>query len=193
MPIPFRFLCLAAGAALALAASAAPVGFKIDPEHTYPSLEFPHMGISVWRGKFTKTSGRVVLDRAARGGTVEVRVETASIDFGHPKMAEIAATDDWLDVAKYPAMTYKGALRFTEDTPTAVEGNLTLRGVTRPLTLKINSFKCIDHPFFKREVCGADAEGDLDRADYGMTLFTDDNMGKLHLRIQVEAMKEGLF
>lgn len=184
---------LAAALALPFAAAAAPESFKMDSEHTYPSLEFPHMGISVWRGKFTKSSGRVVLDRAARTGTVEVRVDTSSIDFGHAKMREIALTDDWLWVAKYPAMTYQGDLRFTEDTPTSVDGRLTLRGVTRPLTLRINSFKCIDHPFFKREVCGADAEGDLDRADYGMTLFTEDGMGKIHLRIQVEAMKEGLF
>lgn len=188
-----RRLALAAALALPFAAGAAPETFRMDSEHTYPSLEFPHMGISVWRGKFTKSSGRVVLDRAARTGTVEVRVDTSSIDFGHPKMREIALTDDWLDVAKYPAMTYQGELRFSGDTPTGVEGRLTLRGVTRPLALRINSFKCIDHPFFKREVCGADAEGDLDRADYGMTLFTDDGMGKIHLRIQVEAMKEGLF
>ena len=185
----------AALAALPLAALAAPENFKIDPDHTYPMLEFSHMGISVWRGKFTKSEGRVVLDRPARTGSVEVRTQTASIDFGHPKMHEIAIADDYLDVAKYPVMTYKGKLRFTDDTPTAVEGDLTLHGVTRPLALRIDSFKCIDHPFFKREVCGAEAEGELKRSDYGMTLFTDGDFGfdKLKLRIQVEAMKEGLF
>ncbi len=188
-----RRFALAVALASPFGAAAAPESFKMDPDHTYPSFEFPHMGISVWRGKFTKSSGRVVLDRAAHTGSVEVRVDTSSIDFGHPKMNEIAVTDDWLDVAKYPAMTYKGELRFSGDTPTSVEGQLTLRGVTHPLTLRIDSFKCIEHPFFKREVCGADAEGDLDRADYGMTAFTEDNMGKFHLRIQVEAMKEGLF
>jgi polyisoprenoid-binding protein YceI len=187
-------LLAAVAAMMPLAVLAAPENFKIDPEHTYPSLEFAHMGISVWRGKFNKSEGRVVLDRAARTGTVDVRVQTSSIDFGHPKMREIAITDDWLDVAKYPVMTYKGTLRFTEDTPTSVEGELTLHGVTKPLTLRIDSFKCIDHPFFKREVCGADAQGELDRADYGMALFSDDLLGKtIRIRIQVEAMKEGLF
>jgi len=185
---------LAAALALApLAALAAPQNFKIDPEHTYPSLEFSHMGISVWRGKFDKTEGRVVLDREARTGTVEVRVQTASIDFGHPKMREMAVSDDWLDSAKYPVMTYKGTLRFAGDTPASVEGDLTMRGVTRPLTLRIVSFQCIEHPFFKREVCGADAEGELNRADYGMTLYSDGDLGKIRMRIQVEAMKEGLF
>jgi polyisoprenoid-binding protein YceI len=185
----------AAVAMLPLAVLAAPENFKIDPDHTYPGLEFSHMDISTWHGKFTKSEGRVVLDRAARTGTVEVRVQTASIDFGNPKMRELAITDDWLDVAKYPVMTYKGTLRFTDDTPTSIDGELTLHGVTRPLALRIGSFKCIDHPFFKREVCGAEAEGDLDRSDYGLTAYTDPPLGfnRVHLRIQVEAMKEGLF
>ena len=182
-------------AGVPFAALAKPENFKIDPDHTYPNLEFPHMGITTWRGKFTKNEGRVVLDREARTGTVEVRTQTSSIDFGHAGMHDEAITDDWLDVKKYPVMTYKGTLRFTDDTPTSVEGDLTLRGVTKPLTLRIVSFKCMEHPFFKREVCGAEAEGDLNRSDYGMTFYTDGVLGfdKLHLRIQVEAMKEGLF
>jgi polyisoprenoid-binding protein YceI len=190
-----KLLAAAVIAALPLAALAAPENYKIDPDHTYPNLEFSHMGITTWRGKFTKNEGRVVLDRAAHTGTVEVRTQTASIDFGHAGMHDIAITDDWLDVAKYPVMTYKGKLRFEGDMPTSLEGDLTLHGVTKPLTLRIVSFKCIDHPFFKREVCGAEAEGDLKRSDYGMTLYTDGDLGfdKLHLRIQVEAMKEGLF
>ena len=188
-------IVVAAVAMLPLAVLAAPENFKIDPEHTYPGFEFSHMGISKWSAKFTKSEGRVVLDRAARTGTVEVRVQASSIDFGHREMREVAISDDWLDVAKYPVMTYKGKLRFTDDAPTSVEGDLTLHGVTRPLTLRIDSFKCIEHPFFKREVCGALAEGDLDRSDYGLTAYTDGPLGfnRLHIRITVEAMKEGLF
>jgi polyisoprenoid-binding protein YceI len=87
-------------------------------------------------------------------------------------------------------MSYKGAIRFTGDQPTSVEGRLTLRDVTRPLNLKINKFACIPHPLFRKEVCGADAEGDLNRADFGMTLYSDGEAGKIHLRIQVEALKD---
>jgi polyisoprenoid-binding protein YceI len=169
---------------------AAPETYTVDPNHTYPSLEMPHMGISVWRGKFNKSSGKVTLDRAAATGTVEIRVDTMSIDFGHMGMNTFAVAEDWLGVDKYPTMTYKGAIRFTADKPTSVEGQLTLRDVTRPLTLRINKFGCIPHPLYRKEVCGADAEGDLNRADYGMTLYSDGEAGKIHLRIQVEALKD---
>jgi polyisoprenoid-binding protein YceI len=173
-----------------LAAAAAPATYTVDPEHTYPSLEMSHMGISVWRGKFTKSSGKVTMDREAKTGTVEIRVDTDSIDFGHRGMKTFASSEDWLNVDKYPDMTYKGTLRFTGDKPSSVEGQLTLRGVTKPLTLRINSFNCIPHPIFRKEVCGADAEADLDRADYGMTLYSDNGAGRIHLRIQVEALKD---
>ena len=72
----------------------------------------------------------------------------------------------------------------------AVEGKLTLLGNTRPLTLKINSFKCITHPIFRREVCGAVAEGELNRADYGMKLYSDGELGKVRLHITAEALKD---
>jgi polyisoprenoid-binding protein YceI len=171
-------------------ALAAIESYTVDPHHTYPSLEMSHMGISVWRGKFTKTSGKVTLDRAAGTGGVEIRVDTQSIDFGHMGMNTFAVGDDWLGVEKYPAMTYKGLIRFTGDKPTSVEGQLTLRDVTRPLNLKINSFACIQHPLFRKEVCGADAQGELNRADFGMTLYSDGEAAKIQLRIQVEALKD---
>ena len=171
-------------------ASAAADHYTIDPNHTFPSLEFSHMGISVWRGRFNRSSGRATLDRAARTGTVDIRVDTASIDFGLDKMNEFAVTADWLDTGRFPAMTYKGAIRFSGATPSSVDGLLTLRGVTKPLALKINLFNCIPHPLTKKELCGADAEGVLNRADYGMTLYSDGEAGRIQLRIQVEANKD---
>ena len=177
-------------AALPACAGAAPENYTVDPEHTYPSLEFSHMGLSIWRGRFNHSSGKVMLDRAQRTGTAEIQVDTNSIDFGHPKMKDFAITEDWLDTAKFPTMTYKGKIQYTGDMPSAVDGQLTLRGVTRPVKLRINSFKCMPHPMIKTELCGADAEGDLDRADFGMALYTDGGMGRIHLRIQVEALKD---
>ena len=169
---------------------AAAANYKLDPDHTYPSLEFSHMGLSVWRGKFNRTTGTVTLDRAARTGIVTVRVETDSIDFGLDSMHEYAVCPDWLDVAKFPVMAYTGSIVFQGDQPVAVDGQLTLRGVTRPLKLTINSFKCIEHPFYKKEACGADAEGLLNRADFGMTQYAEGEAGQVRLRIQVEALKE---
>ena len=174
----------------AVPALGAPDYYTIDPNHTYPSLEFSHRGLSIWRGKFNRTSGTVTLDRAAKAGSAQIAVDTSSIDFGHPKMNEIARTADWFNVDTFPTMTYKGALNFQGDAPSSVDGELTLLGVTRPLRLKINSFKCMEHPVSKREVCGADAEGDLNRADFGMSQYVDGNVEIIHLRIQVEAIKD---
>jgi polyisoprenoid-binding protein YceI len=170
--------------------SAGAATYTIDPLHTYPSLEMPHMGLSIWRGKFDKTSGTVIYDAAAKTGSVDIAVATSSIDFGLADMHDVAIKPDWLDVEKYPTMTYKGTLRFDGDRPVAIDGQLTLRGVTKPLALKINSFKCIQHPYYKKEVCGADAEGDVDRAQFGMTQYTDDGAGIIHMRIQVEDIKK---
>ncbi|WP_347259916.1 YceI family protein [Rudaea sp.] len=179
--------------ALARGANAAPVTYEIDPAHTYPSFEADHMGgLSVWRGKFDKTAGKIVLDKAARTGTVEVTVDTTSVDYGLDKMNEKAKGDELLDVAKYPTAIYKGRLAgFRNGAPGEVVGEFTLHGTTRPLTLKIASFKCIPHPLYKtRELCGADAYGAFIRADFGM------NAGKAYgfkmdvsLRIQVEAVQ----
>lgn len=181
--------CLLACAAAA-PALAAPGRYRIDPDHTYPSFEFPHMGISVWRGKFTRTRGFVVLDREARAGNVDVTIEAASIDFGHRVMNEVAIGGEWLNADMNPTLRYVGTLRFEGERPVAVEGDLTLMGVTRPVPLRIESFRCIKHPLFRREVCGADASGSFDRADFGMKQYTQDGAGKMTLRIQVEALAE---
>jgi polyisoprenoid-binding protein YceI len=174
------------------AVSAAPVSYNIDPEHTYPSFEADHMGLSIWRGKFNKTTGKVMLDKSAGTGTVEVAIEAASIDFGHPKVAEYVMGAEQLDAKKFPTISYKGKLeRFVNGAPTEVTGELTMHGITRPVALKINMFKCIPHPLFKRELCGADAFGTLDRSQFGLDYapqwgFKPD----VTLRIQVEALAE---
>jgi len=184
------------GFALGLAASgaplAAPVGYAIDPEHTYPSFEADHMGLSIWRGKFNKTSGKVTMDRAAGTGTVEIAIETASIDFGHAKLAEVMTGPEQLDARKYPTITYKGRLeRFVAGGPTEVKGELTMHGVTQPVTLKINTFKCVTHPFLKREWCGADAFGVFDRSKFGLDYAPQWGFRpEVTLRIQVEAIAE---
>jgi polyisoprenoid-binding protein YceI len=184
-----KWMLAALIAAVSAPAPALAENYTLDVDHTYPSLEFSHMGLSIWRGKFNKTTGKITLDRAARTGSADIQVDAASIDFGHDKMNEHAIGADWLNVGKFPTMTYQGTIKFKGGTPASVDGQLTLLGVTKPLKLKINSFNCIHHPFYKKEACGADAEGELNRADFGMTKYAEGEAGKVRLRIQVEALK----
>jgi len=187
-----KCLLVAAIAGAALPAIAAPDNYTIDPTHTYPSIEFSHMGISVWRGKFNKTSGKISLDRAAKSGTVEVTIDISSINFGLAAMDEKARSDDFFDTAKFPTATFKGKLKFAGDKPKSVDGQITIRGITRPATLNINLFNCMPHPMLKNEVCGADAEGELNWSEYGMKMsqYGQGDAGKVRLRIQVEAIKD---
>jgi polyisoprenoid-binding protein YceI len=173
------------------------VNFRIDPNHTHPMFEVDHFGLSTWRGLFKSTTGTVTLDRERGTGTVAVLIDTASVEFGHDKLNQMVVGEkigDWngLDVEHHPTAEYKGTLgSFVDGAPTTVTGQLTLRGVTRPVTLKINSFKCMpDHPILKREVCGADASGTFNRADFGVNSGVQYGFRQeVTLRIQVEAVR----
>ena len=175
----------------AAAVIAAPPTYQIEPTHTYPSFEAdPRGGLSVWRGKFNKTSGSVTFDKAAQQGTVDITVDIDSIDYGFDLMNTKAKSEELFDAAKYPTATYKGKLAgFKKGVPTKVIGDLTLRGITKPVQLNILSFKCMPHPMVKREVCGADAMATFKRDDFGMAAGKDWGFKMdVTLRIQVEAL-----
>lgn len=170
---------------------ASPTTYQIEPTHTYPSFEADHMGgLSVWRGKFNKTSGSVTFDKAAKQGAVDITVDIDSIDYGFDLMNTKAKSEELFDAAKYPTATYKGKLAgFKKGVPTKVIGDLTLRGITKPVQLNILSFKCMPHPMVKREVCGADAIATFKRDDFGMAAGKDWGFKMdVTLRIQVEAL-----
>lgn len=187
-------LLLPFGLLMAFDAGAAVDHYTIDPNHTYPSFEAPHIaGISLWRGKFDRSSGSVTLDRAAGTGSLSITIDTTSIDFGHEKMNTHAKSADFFDVEKYPTATYQSdKIDFDGDRPVAVHGTLTLHGVSKPVDLRIASFKCIQHPVFKREVCGADASAVIDRTEFGISYGVPQAVptGKVTLAIQVEALKD---
>ena len=174
----------------ATAAQAAPVSYNIDPTHTYPSFEADHMGISTWRGKFDRTSGTVTMDREAGTGSVTIVVDMKSADFGLEALNKTAKGKELFEADKYPKATFKGTLEgFTDGAPTRAVGTLEMHGKTNPVTLDIRKFKCIQHPMFKREDCGADIYATIDREQFGM------DAGKAYgfsmavdLRIQVEAI-----
>ena len=167
--------------------------YMLDPTHTYPSFEADHFGgLSVWRGKFTKSSGTVTLDRAAKTGTVEVTVDPASVQTGNTKLDEHLQSGEFFDVTKYPSVTYKGTdIKFDGDKPVEVIGSLTMHGVTKPLNLTIDSFKCMQHPLLKREVCGVEASAEFNRADYGMDFGSKYGFSmETRLEIQAEGIKQ---
>lgn len=169
---------------------AAPQTYKIDPAHTYPSFEADHMGISTWRGKFNESAGVVILDREASTGTLDIVIAVDSVDFGHNLMNNVARSAQMFDAERFPQARYEGELtEFVEGVPTRVAGRLTLRGITLPLNLTLERFRCITHPLLRREVCGADASGQFNREDYGIELGKWLGFAmEVGLRIQVEAI-----
>ena len=187
-----RILLACVATLAALPSLAAPATYNVDPNHTYPSFAADHLGgLSVWRGKFNSSSGKIVLDKEAGSGTVSITVDTASINFGMEKLNEHTKSADMFDVAKFPTATYEGTLsKFKNGEPTEVDGNLTLHGVTKPVKLTINTFLCKQNPMSHKDVCGADASATINREDFGISY------GKAYgflmdvkLQIQVEAVK----
>ena len=185
-----KYQLLLATLLAATATSAIADTYNIDSSHTFPSFEADHMGLSVWRGKFDKTSGTVTLDRAAKTGALDIVIDANSIDFGFDKLNSHAKTADMFNVEKFPTMTYKSsAFKFDGDKLVAVDGELTMLGVTKPVSLKVDRFKCIMHPRYKREVCGANAVAEFKRTDFGLNFGTPAFSPDVKLAIQVEAIK----
>ena len=187
-----RYTMLAALAALGFSGAAvAADSYTLDPDHTFPRFEISHLGFSTHHGQFNKTKGKLVLDRAAGIGSVDITVDTASISTGDPALEKHLRSDDFFNVAKFPAMAFRArTLRFNGDMPVAALGELTLLGVTRPLTLSISRVKCGPHPVLKKEECGAEVSGTLKRSDFGMKAYVPLVGDEVTLHIQVEAYKD---
>ena len=184
-------LLLIALMAVSGAVCAAPVTYKADPDHTHPAFEVDHFGgLSVWRGFFKKTTGTIVLDKTAGTGTVDMDIDMTSAVMPNDALTAELPGDKFFQANKYPTAHYHGTLGgFVNGAPTTVTGQLTLHGVTKPVDLKILSFKCMPHPLYKVEDCGADAIGSFNRDDFGIDSGKayGFNMG-VTLRIQVEAL-----
>lgn len=186
-----KLALLSLAATAATPAFAAPENYTIDPRHTLPSFEVNHLGFSTQRGRFNSTSGKITLDREAKRGTVLVTIDTSSVSTGVPKLEEHLRAEDFFDVARHPTMTFKSSnLKFNGDVPVAAEGELTIRGITKPVTLAITSFKCGPNPVAKRDACGADATVTVKRSDFGMTYALPALGDEVKLLVNVEAFKE---
>jgi polyisoprenoid-binding protein YceI len=162
--------------ALPLTAVSAPESYTLDPYHTYPHFAVDHFGVSTMWGRFDRASGKFSIDRAAKTGSLELTVETTSLSTGdNDKGSRPRSRDehlkgaDFFNVAEFPRMTYKATeVRFSGENPAEVSGQVTLLGVTRPLTLRIERWTCRDNPFNKKPMCGGNASGAIKRSDFGM-------------------------
>lgn len=186
-----RFILTAAALLAALPASAEIETYTVDPDHTFPSYEIGHFGYSLQRGRFDKTSGKITLDSAAKKGSANITIDTASIDTGHKKLEEHLRGEDFFNVAKHPQMTFKATqLTFDGDKVTGAAGELTLLGVTRPVTLKAEQFNCAVHPMLKKKMCGAELTTTIKRSDFGMKYGLPALSDDVLLRVNVEAIKD---
>lgn len=172
-------------------AHAAPETYRIEPTHTLPRFEYSHLGYSIQLSRFDSTSGTIVIDRAAKTGSVDVTIDAKSVNTGSSVFNGHIQGEDFLDTAKYPTITYKSnKVKFEEDKIVAVEGELTMKGVTRPVTLTVNSFLCMPHPMMKKDACGATATAKVKRTDFNMGKNAPYVSDEVTLTIPVEAIRQ---
>jgi polyisoprenoid-binding protein YceI len=165
--------------------------YSVDLRHTHPSYEINHFGWSTQRGRFDNVTGTIVLDHAAKTGSVDVRIEVSSVSTGVSKLDEHLKSEDFFDAAKYPTINFKASkIVFSGDIPVSIPGEITVLGVTKPLTLNVTHFGCGQHPMLKREVCGAEAGATIKRSEFGMTKFLPALGDDVKLLINVEALRQ---
>ena len=185
-------------AAVPLAATAAPENYTLDPLHSSVLFAIDHLGLSTVHGRFDKFAGKFAIDRTAKKGEVELTIDTASVDTNdNDKGSRQRSRDehlrsaDFFNAAEFPKMTYKSTnVVFTGDNPTTVEGNLTLLGVTKPVSLMLERFKCNAATATAKERCGGDGTAKVKRSDFGMSRGIPQIGDELQLTISFEANKD---
>jgi polyisoprenoid-binding protein YceI len=201
-----RLLPALMACALPAFALAAPETYVIDPVHSYPNFTINHIGMTNIHGRFDKMSGTIVLDRAARTGQIEVKIETASVttgdlkhepgsyalkNYGPRSRDDHLRTADFFNVAEFPEATYKSSkFNFNGDTLESIDGTLTLLGVSKPVKLAVSSFKCQVNPYVKKDMCGAEATTQFKRSDFGMKTFVGPISDEVKMSFGIEAYKE---
>ena len=185
-----QLVTLAFAVAATTPALAAPETFAVDGTHTFPRFSYSHFGFSTQLSRFDKTSGTVVLDLAAKTGAVDIVIDTTSVNTGYTTFNEHIQGEDFLDTAKHPTATFKSTKVFFEgDQPVAIAGNLTLKGVTRSVTLKVSSFKAMPHPMVKKDAIGANAWTVVKRSEFNAGKYAPNVGDEVRIDIAIEAIK----
>lgn len=172
-------------------ALAAPETYVIDPTHTFARFSYDHFGLSTQLSKFKKTSGTVVLDKAAKTASVDVTIDTTSVETGYATFNEHIQGPDFLDTAKYPTATFKSTkVDFAGDRPTAIHGNLTIKGITRPVTLTVKRYVNMPHPMLKKDAIGADASTVIKRSDFNASKYAPNVGDEVTISVALEAVRQ---
>lgn len=183
-------------AAIALAASAAsafaaPETFNLDSTHSFPRFSYSHLGYSIQVSRFDKATGTVTLDKAAKTAAVDIVIDTKSVNTGSSTFNEHIQAEDYLDTAKFPTATFKSTkVIFESDKPARIEGNLTLKGITKPVTLTVTSFQAMPHPMLKKDAIGANATTKVKRTDFNMGKNAPYVGDEVTIDISLEAIKQ---
>jgi polyisoprenoid-binding protein YceI len=165
--------------------------YMIDPLHTAATFSVTHLGLSQQRGSFGRTTGTVTLDRAARKGSIEVSIDAATITSGSPSREAMLKGEDYFNIAQFPTITFKSAnLRFDGDAVVGADGELTMRGVSRPVALSVADFKCAIHPATKKPACGAEVTATVKRSEFGMTKNQASTADDVRIAVAIEAIQQ---
>jgi polyisoprenoid-binding protein YceI len=176
----------------ALAASAfGQESYRIDPLHTTTTFSVSHLGVSLQRGSFGKTTGMVMLDRAAGNGVIDVSIDASTVTSGSASRETLLKGEDYFNVSQFPNITFKSTkVRFQGDAVVSAEGDLTMRGVTRPCALSVTGFKCAIHPSTKTPVCGAEVTTMVKRSEFGMMKNMASTGDDVSIAIAIEAIRQ---
>ncbi|HSH96749.1 MAG: YceI family protein [Methylophilaceae bacterium] len=170
---------------------AAPETYNIDSTHSMPRFEYSHFGYSTQLSRFDKATGKITIDRATKTGSVDVVIDATTVDSGFPLFNTHLQDEDFFNTAKYPTITFKStSVKFDGDKVASVDGDLTVKGVTKPVTLTLQSFFCMPHPMLKKDACGATATTKIKRTDFNMGKYVPYVSDEVTLTIPVEAVKE---
>ena len=175
----------------ASAALAAPETYVLDGSHTYPRFSYSHLGFSTQLSRFNTTTGKVVFDKAAKSGSVDIEIDAKSVDTGSTLFNQHIQGEDFLDTAKYPKAIFKSTnVVFEGEKPVKVEGNLTIKGVTKPVTLTVTSFQAMPHPMQKKDAIGANAYTTIKRSEFNAGKYAPNVGDEVRIDIAIEAIKQ---
>ena len=186
-------IALAAVVALVALPAVAQETYVIESTHSQPQWIARHIGFSNQHGNFGKATGKIVLDRAAKKGSIDVSIDAGSIRTYSERLDQVVKGERFFNVEKFPTITFKStSLAFDGDKVVGADGELTMLGVTKPVSLKVTGFTCGEQVFNKKPMCGAEATATIKRSDWGMTdgLKLGNPGDEIGLVIPVEAYRD---